>query len=149
MARVRGFDFPDHLYYLMEHDAWARLDPDGCVTVGITSLGAHISGEFVEFMARSVGELVERTRALGMLEMSKVIRSMRAPVTGTLVETNDRVKQEPGLINTSPYDEGWLVRLRPTTWEHDSSLLVTGVAIPTAVESYMALLAEEFGENPP
>ena len=149
MATVRGFEFPDHLYYLMEHDAWARLDADGCVTVGITSLGAHISGEFVEFMARSVGESIERTRALGMLEMSKVIRSMRAPVSGTLVETNDRVKREPRLINTRPYDEGWLVRLRPTAWHEDSGLLVTGVAIPAAAESYMALLAEEFGENPP
>ena len=53
MANVRGFEFPDHLFYLVEHDAWARLDQDGNVTVGITSLGAHISGEFIDFLARS------------------------------------------------------------------------------------------------
>ncbi len=53
MPVVRGFDFPADLWYLMEQDTWARLDADGLATIGITSLGAHISGDFIEsFIAK-------------------------------------------------------------------------------------------------
>jgi glycine cleavage system H protein len=149
MATIRGFDFPDELFYLLEHDAWVRLDADGNATTGITSLGAHISGEFIEFMAKPVGTLVERERAMGMLEMSKVIRSARSPVTATILDVNERVRADPKLINSDPYGQGWLLRVRPTAWQEESRLLVTGVAISAAVESYMAFLAETFGEAAP
>jgi glycine cleavage system H protein len=149
MANIRGFEFPDELHYLMEHDTWVRRDADGNATVGITALGAHISGDFIDFMAKPAGASIERDRALGMLEMSKVIRSARSPITGLLVEANRRVKTDPMLINADPYGEGWLVRLRPTAWDSDCCLLVTGSAIPAAVEAYMALLSDTFGEAPP
>jgi glycine cleavage system H protein len=149
MAVIRGFAFPDALYYLMQHDTWARRDGDGDVTVGITPLGAHISGNFIEFMAKPVGTTIERDRALGMLEMSKVIRAARSPVTGVIAAHNDKVKSTPALINDDPYGDGWLLRVRPSAWDAESALLVTGDAIPAAVESYMALLAETFGEAAP
>ena len=149
MANVRGFEFPDALHYLMEHDTWVRLDADGNATVGVTSLGAHVSGEFIEFMAKPIGASIERNRAVGMLEMSKVIRSARAPVSGLIVEVNSRLKTDPRLINADPYGEGWLVRMQPTAWDDEVRALVTGEAIPRAVEDYMALLSETFGEAPP
>jgi len=149
MATIRGFEFPDGLFYLVEHDAWVRLDDDGEATIGITSLGAHISGEFIEFMARSVGEAIERERPLGMLEMSKIIRSARAPISGAITAVNRRVKAEPMLINSDPYGAGWLVRMRPSAWDSDARLLVTGADIAPAVEAYMALLSESFGEPAP
>ncbi len=149
MTTIRGFEFPDELFYLMEHDAWVRLDADGNATTGITSLGAHISGEFIEFMAKAVGTSVERERAMGMLEMSKVIRSARSPISGVIIGTNEQARIEPGLINADPYGRGWLVRIRPTAWDADTRLLVTGEAIPASVDAYMTLLSETFGEAPP
>ncbi len=149
MATVRGFDFPDDLFYLVEHDTWARLDADGLATIGITPLGAHISGDFIEFMPRPIGEAVDRERALGMLEMSKVIRSVRAPVAGIIVEINEGVRTDPRVINADPYGAGWLVRLRPTEWQEDVRALVGGADIPAAVESYMALLSDTFGKASP
>jgi glycine cleavage system H protein len=149
MTTIRGFDFPDELFYLLEHDAWVRLDGDGNATTGITTLGAHISGEFIEFMAKPVGTSVERERALGILEMSKVIRSARSPISGVIAEVNERARTEPKLINADPYGEGWLARLQPSAWEADVRLLITGAGIPSAVEAYMALLSETFGEASP
>ena len=149
MTTIRGFEFPDELFYLLEHDAWVRLDADGNATTGITALGAHISGEFIEFMAKPLGTFVERERALGMLEMSKVIRSARSPIGGVIADINEKVRTDPKLINVDPYGHGWLARMRPTSWKEDSRLLVTGAAIPAAVEAYMALLSETFGEAPP
>jgi len=149
VATIRGFDFPDDLFYLLEHDTWARRDADDVVTIGITPLGAYISGEFIEFIPKPVGTVVERERSLGLLEMSKVIRAVRSPIGGVIVEANDRARTQPELINAHPYGEGWLVRLRPVAWESDSALLRTGPTIPAAVEAYMELLAETFGEAPP
>ena len=147
--RVRTFEFPDELHYLVEHDTWARLDPDGSVTVGLTSLGAHISGEFIEFMPKELGAAIERDRSLGVLEMSKVIRSVRSPVSGRIVASNERASQRASLINEDPYGDGWLVRLAPRDWTSDVAHLVTGAAITAAVEQYMALLAETFDQPLP
>ncbi|HUL56697.1 MAG TPA: glycine cleavage system protein H [Usitatibacter sp.] len=149
MTKVRGFEFPDDLWYLVEQDTWARREADGLVTVGITSLGAHISGEFIEFVAKPLGTAIERDRSIGALEMSKVIRSARSPVAGTLVEVNAKVRASPGLINADPYGEGWLARLRPAAWDEDVARLVAGGAVGAAVEDYMSTLVEAFGMDKP
>lgn len=151
MPTLRGFPFPDDLYYLVEHDTWARLDPDGNVTMGLTALGAHISGEFLDFMPKPIGMRIERDRAFAALEMSKTIRSARAPVTGTIIETNPAVRESPGLLDQDPFGAAWLVRMQPEDWARDAALLVTGDAIAPAVERYMAInLVNEFGmELPP
>jgi glycine cleavage system H protein len=147
---VRGFEFPAGLWYLIEQDTWVRRDADGLATMGITSLGAHISGDFIEFIAKPVGTAVERDRSIGALEMSKVIRSARSPVAGTIVEVNAKVRASPGLINGDPYGEGWLARLRPASWDEDVKLLASGDAVAAAVEAYMSTLVEAFGmEKPP
>ena len=148
MAKVRGFEFPDHLFYLIEQDTWICLQEDGLATVGLTALGCHISGEFMDFMPKPVGTEVQRDRALAMLEMSKTIRSVRAPVSGTIVVTNDQVKRQLALLADDPYGEGWLVRLKPANWEQDIMGLVSGSDIAPAVERYMELsLIPEFGDD--
>jgi glycine cleavage system H protein len=149
MAVVRGFEFPDALHYLMQHDTWVRRERDGVATIGLTSLGVHISGEFIEFLPKPPGTAIERERSFGALEMSKVIRSARSPIAGTIVEANAGVRARASLINEDPYAAGWLVRMRPSAWDDDAQRLVTGDAIAPAVEAYMALLAEQFGEPPP
>jgi glycine cleavage system H protein len=149
MAVVRGFEFPAGLWYLVEHDTWVRREGDGLATIGITSLGAHISGDFIDFIAKPVGTSVERDRSIGALEMSKVIRSARAPVAGTIAEVNSKVRADPSLINADPYGEGWLARLRPTSWDDDVALLVAGDAVTAAVEAYMSTLVETFGVEKP
>ncbi len=148
MAKVRGFEFPEHLHYLVEQDTWVCLQADGLATVGLTGLGCHISGEFMDFMPKPIGTEVVRDRALGLLEMSKAIRSVRAPVSGTIVATNDQVKRLPALLGNDPYGEGWLVRLKPANWEQDIKSLVSGPDTASAVERYMELsLIPEFGDD--
>jgi len=149
MPIVRGFEFPADRWYLVEQDTWVKREADGLATIGLTTLGAHISGEFVEFIARPVGTAIERDRSLGALEMSKVIRSARSPVSGTIVEVNPAVRADPRLINTDPYGEGWLARLRPGAWDADVALLTAGELVAPAVEAYMASLVEVFGEDKP
>ena len=149
MTTVRGFEFPAGLWYLIEQDTWVRREPGGLATIGITSLGAHISGDFIDFIAKPSGTAVERDRSIGALEMSKVIRSARAPVAGTIVEANPKVRESPGLINADPYGEGWLARVLPSSWDEDVALLACGDAVTAAVEAYMSSLVEIFGIDKP
>ena len=149
MPIVRGFEFPDALWYLLDQDTWVRLDSSGDAVVGITALGAHISGDFMEFIPRPPGTLVEQGRSLGALEMSKVIRSSRSPIAGEILEINPDVRASPRLINDDPYGAGWLVRLRPLSWDEDVKHLVTGEAVRPAAEAYMSLLAETFETDKP
>jgi glycine cleavage system H protein len=148
LAKVRGFEFPDHLFYLIEQDTWVCMQADGLATAGLTDLGCHISGEFMDFMPKPPGTEVERDRALAMLEMSKTVRSVRAPVSGTIVAINDQVKRRLALLGSDPYGEGWLVRLKPANWEQDIKSLITGTDIASAVERYMDLsLIPEVGDD--
>jgi glycine cleavage system H protein len=151
MPTLRGFPFPDDLFYLVEQDIWARLEKDGLITIGLTTLGAHISGDFLDFVPKPLGTRIEQDRAFAALEMSKTLRSARAPVTGTIEAINAEVKQNPSLLNSDPYQAGWLAKLKPEDWSRDAAKLVTGAAIAPAVERYMAInLVNEFGmELPP
>ncbi len=148
MTIVRGYDFPDELFYMVEHDIWARLDADGALTVGLTALGCRVSGEFIEFMPKPVGTKVERDRALAVLEMSKTIRSARAPAGGTVIAVNEDVRRRPQQLNNDPYGAGWLVRLEADDWTRDAALLTPGNAVAAAVERYMDLyLVPTFGAD--
>ena len=77
MAIVRGVNFPDGLYYAVEHHAWAEREADGKVTVGITSLGGALSGDYLAFVPKRVGTEVEQNRSGGFVEMAKTIGSVR------------------------------------------------------------------------
>jgi glycine cleavage system H protein len=149
MPIVRGFDFPADRWYLVEHDTWVKREADGLATIGLTSLGARISGDFIDFIAKPAGTHIERDRSVGALEMSKVIRSARAPVSGAIVEVNAAVRINPALINSDPYGEGWLVRLEPEAWDAQVAMLVHADGIVAAVEQYMSHLVEVFGEDKP
>ena len=148
MTTVRGYEFPDDLFYMVEHDIWARLGDDQLITVGLTALGCRVSGDFLEFLPKPVGTAVERDRALAVLEMSKTVRSARAPAAGTIVAINDAVKRQPLLLNRNPYGDGWLVRLCAHDWSRDAAMLVPGADVAPAVERYMDLyLVPEFGSD--
>ncbi len=148
MTTIRGYDFPDELFYMVEHDIWARPEADGVLTVGLTTLGCRVSGEFIEFMPKPLGTQVERDRALAVLEMSKTIRSARAPAAGEIVAINEDVRRQPQRLNSDPYGDGWLVRLKADDWTRDAALLTAGSAVVEAVERYMDLyLVPAFGAD--
>ena len=131
---VRGYEFPDDLHYLVAFDMWARLDEDGLVRVGATSLGVALAGEIIAFLPKPIGETVEQGRALGAIELFKTIISAKAPVSGVLVEANGALEQMPVLLNRDPYGAGWLARIRPSNWAADCAALAHGAAVSGAME---------------
>ncbi len=103
--------FPQELRYTAEHE-WARLE-DGVVTVGITGYASDQLGDVVFVELPEVGRKVEVMKPFGVVEAVKTVSDLFAPVSGTVVEVNGGLNDNPALVNQEPYGEGWMVRIRP------------------------------------
>jgi glycine cleavage system H protein len=137
-VRVKGFDFPDALHYLVEHQVWVRLEGEGVACVGITALGIHLAGGEI-YMARpkSVGSVVEQGGSIAVVELAKAIVSVKSPVSGTVLEVNGLLAAQPELVHREPYGAGWLARLRLSGWAADEARLAHGeAAVRPAMEHH-------------
>ena len=108
MAAVESY--PDALRYHPAHD-WARVD-DGEATIGITWYAQDSLGELVHFEPPAVGSTLTKDGVYGEVESVKAVSDLISPLSGEVLEVNERVVDEPELVNDDAYGEGWLVRLR-------------------------------------
>jgi glycine cleavage system H protein len=103
---------PEELRYTPEHEWVAPGTP--AVKVGITDFAQDALGDIVYVQLPEPGTAVEAGQAFGEVESTKSVSEIYAPVSGTVVTRNDRLADEPELINTDPYGGGWLVEIEPT-----------------------------------
>jgi glycine cleavage system H protein len=106
--------FPDDLLYDLDNNTWLRVEENGEVTVGVTSLLAGIAGKLTLARLKAVGIDIQRGRSLGSLESQKFVGPIPSPVSGTVVKTNGLIVDKPRIINDAPYEDGWIARLRPS-----------------------------------
>ena len=139
MTTVRGCNIPDDLHYLVEKHVWARRDDD-LVTVGLTDVAQNLAKAILSVSLKKPGKKVVKGKSVATVESSKWVGPVPSPVTGEVVEVNEAVASTPGTINTDPYGEGWIARLRPDDWEADAGDLVTG---PDGVAAYEKFLDAE------
>ncbi len=140
-------DFPADLHYLIEHQVWARPHGDGSASVGITALGIRLSGEIYMCRPKGVGSVVEQGRAIGVVELAKSIISVKSPVTGTVLATNPRLGDDPGLVHRDPYGDGWLARVGLQDFAADQALLLHGAAVGPAMAQHAWLHREMLAER--
>jgi len=105
-------EVPGNLKYSKEHE-WVRLDDDGLVAVGITDHAQEALGELVYVELPEDGGELAQGDACVVVESVKAASDVYAPISGTLAGTNGALADAPELVNQSPYDKGWLVRLTP------------------------------------
>lgn len=102
-------EFPEDLKYSKEHE-WARIENDG-VVVGITDYAQENLGEIVYVELPEEGSQVSSAEAFGVVESTKAVSDLYAPVSGTVTEVNDTLIDNPELINEDPYEDGWMIRI--------------------------------------
>jgi glycine cleavage system H protein len=102
--------YPDDLRYHPEHD-WARIDGDEAV-LGITWYAQDSLGELVLFDAPEVGATIAKDASYAEVESVKAVSDVVAPLSGEVLEVNQKAIHEPETVNEDPYGEGWLVRIR-------------------------------------
>jgi len=106
--------FPDDLLYDLENNTWLRIEDNGEVTVGVTSVLPAIAGKFTLARLRSAEVVIQRGQSLGTLESLKFVGPVPSPVSGVLLKTNGSIVDRPRIINDSPYQEGWIASLKPS-----------------------------------
>jgi glycine cleavage system H protein len=102
--------YPSDLLYHPEHD-WVRIDGD-VATFGVTWYAQDSLGEIVFWDGPSVGAQVRKDDSYAELESVKAVSDVIAPLSGEVIEVNEALSDEPSRINESPYDDGWLVRVK-------------------------------------
>lgn len=125
-------NFPDELRYTREHE-WVKLTgettPDGrpIALVGITDFAQSELGELVYIEVETVGEKLSRDEIFGTVEAVKTTSDLFMPLSGEVLEFNEALSEsggdDPGLINTDPYDKGWIIKMVPSDSSEMDSLL--------------------------
>jgi glycine cleavage system H protein len=125
--------YPAGLKYHPEHD-WARIEGDEAV-LGITWWAQDALGELVHFEAPSAGDTTTKDAPYGEVESVKAVSDVIAPLSGEILDVNQKAVDEPEIVNDDPYGEGWLVRIRLSDPSEVEALL--------DVDAYRAVVAEQ------
>lgn len=103
-------EFPEELKYTEEHE-WVLIE-DEVVTVGITDFAQDALGDIVFVELPEEGTVLEAGKPFGVVESVKAVSDIYAPLSGEVVEVNEELPDTPELVNTSPYEDGWMIKLR-------------------------------------
>ena len=124
--------YPDDLKYHTEHD-WARI-ADGEAFLGVTWFAQDALGELVHYEPPEEGAEIAKDSSYGEVESVKAVSDLIAPLSGEVLEVNDKVTGAPETVNEDPYGDGWLVRIKLSDPAERDALL--------DVEAYRAVVAE-------
>jgi glycine cleavage system H protein len=105
-------NFPEDLKYTREHE-WCRIKGTRAI-VGITDHAQDALGDIVYLELPAVGDVVKKGEAFGVVESTKAVSDLFAPVSGKVVEVNDPLGDAPETINEDPYEEGWMIQVEFT-----------------------------------
>jgi glycine cleavage system H protein len=107
--------FPEDLLYDTENLVWVNnRDEKKTVTIGITAIMASVASKLFSVKLKPVGTKVEKGKSCGVLESSKYFGVVRTPITGSIVDVNKSLMDNPKLANDFPYTEGWFVKIEPS-----------------------------------
>ena len=101
-------NIPENLKYTKDHE-WVKFDGD-IATIGITSFAQSELGDIVFVEVDTEGELLDAEEVFGTIEAVKTVSDLFMPIAGEVLEFNEDLEDSPELINSSPYDEGWIIK---------------------------------------
>jgi glycine cleavage system H protein len=113
--------YPEDLLYHAEHD-WARIEGDEAV-LGVTWFAQDALGELVHYEPPTEGATVTKDASYGEVESVKAVSDLISPLSGEVLEVNQKVVDAPETVNEDPYGEGWLIRIRMTSPAERDQLL--------------------------
>lgn len=125
-------NFPENLKYTSEHE-WVRMEGD-VAYVGITDYAQQQLGDIVFVDVPSVGETLAEGEVFGTIEVVKTISDLFLPISGEIIELNESLEENPELVNSDPYGEGWIIKVKVSNLDELDTL--------HSSESYCKLINE-------
>jgi glycine cleavage system H protein len=112
---------PQELMYTKDHE-WAQVD-ENVVAVGITQYAQDALGEVVYVELPEEGQKVTQGEPFGVVESVKAVSDLLAPISGTVVEVNEALLEQPGSVNDDPYGDGWMIKIEMDSEKELASLI--------------------------
>lgn len=114
-------NFPETLVYTKDHE-WVRVEGDTAY-VGITDFAQHELGDIVYVDINSVGKTVSQHDVFGTVEAVKTVSDLFMPISGEVMEMNGKLDSAPELVNSDPYGDGWMVKIKITNTDEVAGLM--------------------------
>lgn len=114
-------EFPENLLYTKEHE-WVKVE-DNEVTIGITDYAQKELGDIVFVELPALDEELEQSKRFGVVESVKTVSDLFSPLSGKVIEANTSLEAEPELVNSSPFENGWMLKLEIKNKEEIETLL--------------------------
>ena len=127
------YEFPDDIKYMKTHE-WARIEGD-MATIGITDYAQHQLGDIVYVELPEIGRTLEKESSAGEIESVKAVGEILMPLSGEIAEINAIIIESPESINSSPYGDGWMMKIKVSNSSEINKLL--------SVEDYKKIVEEE------
>lgn len=115
-------EIPNNLKFLDSHE-WARLEEDGTVTVGISDHAQGLLGDIVFVELPDTGKTISKKDDIAIVESVKAASDVYSPLSGEIISVNEALNDNPELINSSPYDDGWFFKIKPQNNDELEDLL--------------------------
>jgi glycine cleavage system H protein len=116
-------EIPKDLLYTEDHEYIKPAGESGVVYIGVTDFAQGELGDIVFIELPKVGAKYKKHDVFGTIEAVKAVSELYSPVSGEILEVNKRLDAEPALVNTSPYGDGWMIKMRLTDEKEKSALL--------------------------
>ena len=106
-------DIPGDLKFLSSHE-WVRVEPDGSVTIGISDHAQDLLGDIVFVELPEIGQSIDAETDAAIVESVKAASDVYSPISGEVTEVNSILEDQPEIINSSPYEDGWFFKMAPS-----------------------------------
>ena len=112
---------PSNLKYTKDHE-WVRIDGD-IATVGITDFAQDQLGDIVYVEVETLGKTLNKEEVFGTVEAVKTVSDLYLPLSGEIIEFNESLESEPEKVNTHPYEDGWMIKIKISNLDEVAELL--------------------------
>lgn len=137
MPDVRGCHMPEDRLYDVENHTWFQETGDGNVRIGMTAVATAMAGQIVAFTPKKVGRSVRAGKSCATIESGKWVGPAKSAAAGEVIEVNETLQGSPGMANEDPYDQGWMVILKPENWDEVKGGLTPGADVAGPYEAKM------------
>jgi len=115
-------EIPGDLKFLSSHE-WVRVEPDGSVTIGISDHAQDLLGDIVFVELPEIGQSIDAETDAAIVESVKAASDVYSPISGEVTEVNPILEDQPEIINSSPYEDGWFYKMIPSDLGEIENLL--------------------------